>query len=170
MLEPNKNIIFSCSHCSCNIFILTSQSLYIQVKLISIFINVHYLQQVVFSFEKGLNGQYHSSSGSHYLIKISPSKISDLHPLQGGDFPATTKCYLGNSEEYMITTLSLTSGKFVMKITRPNLETLQILSKVFHEKYFYKPFCSIIHGLNVKKEVFEPAFKHSNLSVLLLMI
>ena len=36
--------------------------------LISILINVQYLQNV-FYFEKGLNGQMHSSSDAHHLIK-----------------------------------------------------------------------------------------------------
>ena len=40
--------------------------------LILILINVQYLQKIVFSFEKGSNGQNHSSSGSHYPIKKSP--------------------------------------------------------------------------------------------------
>ena len=35
-------------------------------------IDVQYLQKVVFSFEKGSNGQNHSSSGSHNPIKKSP--------------------------------------------------------------------------------------------------
>ena len=44
-------------------------SLYTQVKLILISINVQFLQNVVFNFEKGPNGQNHSFSGSHHLIK-----------------------------------------------------------------------------------------------------
>ena len=40
--------------------------------LILILIKVQYLQKVVFSFEKGLNGQNHSPSGSHILIKNTP--------------------------------------------------------------------------------------------------
>ena len=47
---------------------LTSYSLYKQVMLILILINVQYLQNVVFSFEKGLNGQNHSSSDFYHLI------------------------------------------------------------------------------------------------------
>ena len=46
--------------------------------LILILIDVQYSQKAVFSFEKGWNGQNHSSSGSHHLgKKILPSKISD---------------------------------------------------------------------------------------------
>ena len=56
----NKNFIFSCRDCSCIIFILTLYSLYTQVMLILILINVQYLQNAVFSFEKGLNDQNHS--------------------------------------------------------------------------------------------------------------
>ena len=54
--------------------------------LVLILINVQYLQKVVFSFEKGLNAQNHSS-GSHHLIKKSdrhpppfPSKTFDSPP------------------------------------------------------------------------------------------
>ena len=57
MLQPNKNFIFSCSNRSCTVFILTSYSLYTQVMLIIILIDVQFLQNVVFSFEKGANGQ-----------------------------------------------------------------------------------------------------------------
>ena len=42
--------------------------------LILILIVVQYLQNVVFSFEKGSNGQKYSSSGSHHLIKKSPQQ------------------------------------------------------------------------------------------------
>ena len=55
--------------------------------LILILIKVQYLQKVVFSFEKGSNGQNHSSSGSHHPIKkLSLSKISNSphkNPAQG---------------------------------------------------------------------------------------
>ena len=66
MLKPNKNFTSGCSHSSCIIFILTSHSLPAQVMLIVILIEVQYLQNVVFSFKKGSNGQEHFSSGSHY--------------------------------------------------------------------------------------------------------
>ena len=52
--------------------------------LILILIDVQYSQKTVFSFGKGLNGQNHSSSGSHHLVKNPPSKISDSPT--GGDF------------------------------------------------------------------------------------
>ena len=45
--------------------------------LISILIDVQCLQNDAFYFEKGLNGQMHSFSDAHHLIKKStPSKIS----------------------------------------------------------------------------------------------
>ena len=56
-------------HCSCNIFVLTSYSLYTKVMLILILTNIQYLQNVNFSFKKGSNGQNHSSSESCYPIK-----------------------------------------------------------------------------------------------------
>ena len=50
--------------------------------LILVLIDVQYSQKAIFSFEKGLIGQNHSSSGSHRLVKKSPlSKISDSSPL-----------------------------------------------------------------------------------------
>ena len=82
--------IFTCSHCSCIIFILTSYSLYTQVVLILILIDVQYSQNVVFNFEKDLNDQNHSSSGFQHQINKSPGKISHPpSPLRGGgqDFP-----------------------------------------------------------------------------------
>ena len=54
--------------------------------VVSILIHVQYLQNDVFYFEKGLNGQIHSSSDVHRLIKKStPSKISH-YPSTRGDF------------------------------------------------------------------------------------
>ena len=81
----NKNFIFRCCHCSCTSFILTSCSLYTQAMLILTLINVQYLQNVVFSFEKCLNGQKHSASGSHHSIKQFPWQ--NFH---WGDFPLNT--------------------------------------------------------------------------------
>ena len=40
--------------------------------LILILIDVQYLQNAVFSFEKGSNHQNHSSSGSQHLVKKFP--------------------------------------------------------------------------------------------------
>ena len=48
-----------------------------QVMIILILIDVQYSQKAVFSFDKGLNGQNHSSTGSHQPVKKSPSKIPD---------------------------------------------------------------------------------------------
>ena len=45
-----------------------------------ILIYVQYLRKAVFNFEKASNGQNHSSSGSHHLVKKSPSKISEIPP------------------------------------------------------------------------------------------
>ena len=69
ILEPHKDFIFSCSHCSCSIFIWNLFSLYIQVMLILILIDVQYLQNLVCSFEKGSNVQNHSLSESHSSMK-----------------------------------------------------------------------------------------------------
>ena len=46
---------------------------------ILILINVQYLQNVVFSFEKCWNGQNHYLSDSHHPIKKSPAKFYSPH-------------------------------------------------------------------------------------------
>ena len=52
--------------------------------LILIVIDVQYLQNVAFSFEKYSNGQIHSFSDSHH--PSPPSKIAHFCPT-GGEFP-----------------------------------------------------------------------------------
>ena len=47
--------------------------------LVVVLIDVQYIQNVVVSFEKGSNGQNHSSSDSHHPITHTSSKT--LHPL-----------------------------------------------------------------------------------------
>ena len=88
LLEPHKGFIFSCSLCSCTIFILNLQYLYIKVMLSLILINVKYLQNLVFSSEKSSNVQNHSLSDSHHSIKrfplqnlLSPIFIFRLYPM-----------------------------------------------------------------------------------------
>ena len=54
--------------------------------LILILINVQYSQRIIFSFEKGLIGQNHSSLGSHCPVKkFPPAKFLIPHPW--GEFP-----------------------------------------------------------------------------------
>ena len=65
----NKNVIFSCSHCSCTNFVLISYSFETQVMLILILIVVQYSQNAVLSFAQFLNRQNYSSWGSHRLVK-----------------------------------------------------------------------------------------------------
>ena len=57
-------------------------SLDTQVMLTLILIDVQYSQKAVFSFEKGLNCQNHSLSGSHHPVGklLPPGKISDSPP------------------------------------------------------------------------------------------
>ena len=55
--EKNKNVIFSCSHSSCTIFVLISYSFETQIMLILILIDVQYSQNAVFSFENFSNRQ-----------------------------------------------------------------------------------------------------------------
>ena len=69
--------------------------------LILILINVQYLQEAIFSFEKGSIGQSHSSSSSYCLVKKFPplpAKFLILPTL--GEFPPPTPyCYLENSDK-----------------------------------------------------------------------
>ena len=78
-IKKNKNVIFSCSHCSCTIFVLISYSSETQIMIILILIDVQYSQNVVFSFQKFSNRKNHSSSGSHHLVKKSPQQCSLLY-------------------------------------------------------------------------------------------
>ena len=52
-----------------------SYSFETQVMLILILIDVQYSQNAVFSFEKFSIWQNHSCSGSHHLVKNSPSSV-----------------------------------------------------------------------------------------------
>ena len=53
----------------------------VQVMLILILINDQYLQNVAFSFEKGVSGQNHSLSDCHHSIEKFPQKYPTSHPL-----------------------------------------------------------------------------------------
>ena len=74
--------------------------------LIVILVDAQYLQNVVFSFEKGLNGQNHFSSGFHQPIKKSPHRICDscFPPLKGNSqtLNAIWKSLCSVSKEYNI--------------------------------------------------------------------
>ena len=60
-------------------FLFQSYSLYTQVMLILILIDVQYSQKAVFRFEKGSISQNHSSSGSHHSVKkYLPAKFLSL--------------------------------------------------------------------------------------------
>ena len=63
--------------------------LYTQFMLTLILIDVQYLQNVVFSFEKSLNDQNHLSSDSYHSIKKSPQQKFSFPPL--GVFPLLLK-------------------------------------------------------------------------------
>ena len=72
--------------------------------LILILIDVQYLQNLVFSFEKGSNVQNHSLSDSHHSKKKSPCKIS-YSPTKG-IFLLTPWHYLENTDDGGYTPLS----------------------------------------------------------------
>ena len=59
--------------------------MYTRVIPILIFINVQYLQNVIFSFEKGSNSQNHSTLGSHQPIKKIPLHKFPIPPSLVGD-------------------------------------------------------------------------------------
>ena len=82
--QQNKNVIFSCSHSSRTIFVLISCSFETQVVLILISIDAQYSKNAVFSFEKFLNCQNHSSSGSHDLVKKFTQQCSLLFDTKSG--------------------------------------------------------------------------------------
>ena len=51
--------------------------------LILILIDVQYSQKAVFSFEKGLNHENHSSPGSHHPVKNLPQQNFQFPPSWG---------------------------------------------------------------------------------------
>ena len=57
--------------------------MYTQVILILILIDVQYLQNIAFSFEKSLNGQNHSSAHSEHPIKNPPAAKFPIPSLWG---------------------------------------------------------------------------------------
>ena len=68
--------------------------------LISILIDVHCIQNDVFYFEKGLNGQMYSSSDATYVIKkCTPSKISHF-PCTGDSFLPHPLTILENPDQW----------------------------------------------------------------------
>ena len=83
---------FIYSRCSCTTFILTSYFVYTGHANFG-FIDVQYLQNVVFSIEIRLNGPNHSSTDFHHPMKkslLSPKfPTSPLPPNMTGDFPPT---------------------------------------------------------------------------------
>ena len=66
--------------------------------LILILIDVQYSRNTAFNFEKGLNCQNHSSSGSHHPVKKIPLQQNFwfLPPLGGRIYPSTPYGYLEN--------------------------------------------------------------------------
>ena len=78
--QKNKKVIFSCSHCSCTIFVWISYSFDTQTMLILILIDVQYSQNAVFSFGKFSNRQNHSSSDTHQI----PQQCSLLFDTKSG--------------------------------------------------------------------------------------
>ena len=79
-----KTFLINCIHSSCTIFVLTSHFFETQIVLILILIDVQYSQNAGFSFEKFLNLQNHSSSGSRHLVKKSPQLCSLLFDTNSG--------------------------------------------------------------------------------------
>ena len=84
-IQPNKKKHhFQLQSSSCTIFVLISYSFETQIIPILILINVQYSENAVFNFEKFLNHQNHSSSGSYQLVKKSPQQYSLLFDTKSG--------------------------------------------------------------------------------------
>ena len=75
------------SHCSCTIFYFNFVLFVHTGLVILILIDVQYLQNVVFSFEKGSNGRIHSSDSHHLIKKSPPNKISHFPAPQWREYP-----------------------------------------------------------------------------------
>ena len=73
--------------------------------LILILIDIQYTQNVVFSFEKGSNGQNHSSSVYYHLIKNIPQQNFSFPPV--GGFPPTL---FGKTWKQMLLNVMISSG------------------------------------------------------------
>ena len=82
--QQKKKHHFQLQSSSCTIFVLISYSFETQIIPILILINVQYSENAVFNFEKFLNHQNHSSSGSYHLVKKSPQQYSLLFDTKSG--------------------------------------------------------------------------------------
>ena len=74
-LGKNCRVFLNCVHSCHKIFILIEYSWYLKVTLTLISVDSQYVQNVVFSFEIGSNGQNHSSSDS-YLPTAPPPLLN----------------------------------------------------------------------------------------------
>ena len=118
MLQGHKNFIFSCSHCSYTIpFLFSLHTLSTQrswVMVILILINVQYLQNAAFNFEKSSNGQNTPSQVRttrpldkkfHSAKFFIPYTIPEPHPLTlfGKPCRICPNTTLGNGKMQFIT-------------------------------------------------------------------
>ena len=93
----NKNVIFSCSHCSGTIFVLNFILFWKTGHAILILTDVQYSQNTAFSFEKFSNRQNYSFSGSLDLVKKSPQQCILLFNTKSGKLvPFSSIQYFGN--------------------------------------------------------------------------
>ena len=116
-------------------------SLDTQVMLTLILIDVQYSQKAVFSFEKGLNCQNHSLSGSHHPVKklLPPSKISDSPP-------PTPYCYLEKFESILQSQLFTKNEDYIQQRERSKKQGQNNLIKlrvVIVEQIFLKTLFSL---------------------------
>ena len=82
MLQPSKNIIFSCSCCSCTIFVFTSYWLYTQAMVILILSMFNTYRMLFLALENA------------WIVKITPQQIfptrwKNTSPHQNFPFPLT---------------------------------------------------------------------------------
>ena len=90
-LQPNKNVIFSCSHCSCTISVLISYSFDTQIILIFILIDVQYSQYSQLSIQCCFQLWKSFELSKSHLLRFSPPGRK-IPPQQNFWFPSPT-CY-----------------------------------------------------------------------------
>ena len=129
-------------------FVLIAYSLNTQVMLILILIDVLHSQKAVFNFEKGSNGQNHSSSGSHNPVKKSPHKISKSSPLGQGISPTliaiweTIYIYIYDLYIYIYIHIYIYVYIYILYI------------------YIYICICIFYYTYNIKTQIWYDCVKH----------
>ena len=128
------------------ILVLISYSLFTQVMLILVLIDVQHSQKAVFSFEKGSNCQNHSSSGSLHPVKkfhtvkfwIPPSP-TPYHYLEK---PEISKFIVSLNENYCTSTIHNTLNILKVSTNALNLYRVWIIAAILQLLNFLCKFCN----------------------------